>query len=200
MRSTPQTLEWYRQNETTQELGFNPDGMCLKIVRTARGLPAMFPSALSSQLATPTEHRITKIEDIFQGMVGYYDDPNDENPFGHIVTYMGRFKGVDRSDPASLICRTNSVISGRIVVVRGDFFESRWGDKFQFASNWLNGQELPVQTAKKNPLGKAASLREAVKLINRSIKHHEKAGHDRLVKALKRDRANLQKTIEKFSK
>ena len=200
MRSLEDTIKWYREHETTEELGFNPDGMCLKIVRTARGLNAMFPTALSSQEATPESHRIKNPADIRKGMVGYYDDPNDENPFGHVVTYVGRVKNEDPNSLKSLLCRTNSVVKGEIVVVRGNYFNERWGDSFQFASDWLNGQKLTLRASKKPPLGKAEGLREAVRLIDRSIKHHEKAGHLRLVEALKRDKRELKKTIKQFSK
>lgn len=200
MRSLEDTIKWYKENETAEELGFNPDGMCLKIVRTARGLNAMFPTALSSQEATPDSHRTTDPADVKKGMVGYYDDPNDENPFGHIVTYVGRVQNEDPSRQSSLLCRTNSVVKGRIVVVRGNYFEERWGDSFQFASDWLNGQKLTLRASKKPPLGKAEGLREALRLIEKAIKHHEKAGHSRLVEALKRDKRQLKATIKKFSK
>jgi hypothetical protein len=199
VRTTPEVIDWYRSHETKAELGFDPDGMCMKIVRTARGLPAMFPSALASQLATPEKNRIFSAADIRPGMVGYYDDPRDTNPFGHVVTYMAVVKDEDPSVLRSWLCRTNSVVSGKIVVVRGDYFPRHWGDDFQFASDWLNGEKLPVKASKKKPLGQAESLQKALKLIDKSIQHHEKMGHERLVTALLRDREQLEKTIKKFS-
>lgn len=201
MRNTRQTLDWYRENEVYPEaIGFDPDGMCQKIVRTARNIPAVYPSALSSQEATPEEHRIYDPADIKVGMVGYFDDPNDSNPFGHVITWSGRVAGEDRSKLSSLLARTNSVRSNRIVVVRGDYFQRYWGDAYQFSATWLNGQELLGFGAKKKaPLGKAAGLNRAVKTIEKSIEHHKKKGHKRLVRALERDLASLKETIDKFN-
>lgn len=137
-----ETLEWYRENQTTRDIGFNPDGMCLKIVRTARGIPAMYASAVQAQKATPRKHRVYKVADLRKGMVGYFDDPNDRNRFGHIATLIGRVKGSDRGYLAATLWETNSVKSGELVVVRGNYFEQHWGDKFKFGATWLNGYEL----------------------------------------------------------
>lgn len=195
-RNTAATLEWYPKHNTTAELGFNPNGMCMKICRTARNLGPMYPSALASQLATPLSKRITKLNDIKRGMVMYFDDPNDNNPFGHIVTVAGRAAPVV-SSLNDLIVWTNSVSSGRVIRVRGDYFPKHWGDEFQFAATWLNGQDLLLPGG---PLGGARGdgMRRAIREIRNLIAYHESKGHPRLVTALKRDLEELRQTLRDF--
>lgn len=151
MRNWKQTLEWYRKHQTAADLGFMPDGMCLRICRTARNLPAVYPSAVVSQKATPDEHRVHKVADLRRGMVGYFDDPNDSNQFGHIATMIGRVKGADPDDMHATLWETNSVVHGQVVVVRGDYFAQHWGDRFVFGATWLNGSVLDVPAKKKKP-------------------------------------------------
>lgn len=203
MRNVEQTVQWYKDNEVWPgSIGFDPDGMCMKICRTARALPAMYPSALSSQLATPTAHRIIRVEDITRGMVGYFDDPNDSNPFGHVVTWVGRVKSSDRSDIGTLLARTNSVYPNRIVVVRGDFFERNWGDDYQFSATWLNGQTLTGVGKKPKPrrIQKLTALNEALETLDKVIEKNKKAGNERFANALVRDRNRIKKAINQFKK
>lgn len=203
MRDTKATIEWYRSHETEKEIGFDPDGRCLQICRTARDLPAVYPSALSAQEATPEAFRVYDVADVRQGMVGFFDDPNDSNPFGHIVTWVGRVKGEDRSSLSSLLGRTNSVVSGKIVVVRGDYFEKHWGDAYQFSATWLNGYAFPDFVAKQPvpapALTKATGLRNALADLEKAANFHEGKGHTRLVKAIRRDMKSIRKTIREFS-
>lgn len=197
-RNTPDTLEWYRMEQTSPP--FDPDGMCLKICRTARNIDAMFPSALSAQQATPASKRITKVADITKGMILYYDDPRDSNPFGHIVTAAGwASEGRTLHD---LIVWTNSVRANVLVAVRGDYFPQHWGDQFQFAATWLNGQDLllPKVAAPKPPekLIRPTRLRKAIALLEDSIEFHRSQGNDRIVQALRRDIKELRRTIAEF--
>lgn len=148
MHDLHETMEWYRDHNETDELGFNPDGRCLQICRTARDLPAVYPSAKASQDATPPQFRVTKIADLRKGMVLYFDDPHDSNVFGHVATMVGRVKGFDEDSLHDVLVKTNSVKSGEIVVVRGDYFDEHWGDEFQFGAAWLNGRVLDVFTRK----------------------------------------------------
>lgn len=205
MRSVAEALEWYRNNETRAQLGYDPDGMCLKICREARGLPAVYPSAVSAQQATPGEHRVHDVSKIRKGMVVYYDDPRDENPYGHVVTVIGRVKGEDPSTLRSLLVRTNSVKADHVVVTRGDYFPQFWGDQYQFAATWLNGQALtfPEKAAPappKPPLTKAApNLRDAIEALQKAVEVHERRGNTRLVRALRRDIREIRQTIRDFS-
>jgi hypothetical protein len=142
MRDYKETIAWFPSHNTAAELGYNPNGMCLAIAHDARALPAMFPSAKSAQDHTPSQFRVTRVRDLRKGMVLYFDDPHDSNPFGHIVTMIGRVKGYDPDSLDDVLVQTNSVVSGRIVVVRASYFKAHWGDSFQFGAFWLNGSEL----------------------------------------------------------
>lgn len=141
-RDTDATLDWY--NRLHSNPPFDPDGMCQKVCRYARNIAAKFASAKESQDGTPSEHRVHNIADLRRGMVAYFDTVGDSNPFGHIVTIVGRVKGVDRNKLESLIVWTNSVKANELVKVRGNYFRDHWGDSFTFGATWLNGQELKL--------------------------------------------------------
>lgn len=150
MRDYKETLQWYRENQTAAEIGFNPDGMCLKVCRTAREIPARYLTARIAQDATPKEHRVHEVANLRRGMVGFFDDPTDSNTAGHIATMIGRVKGADVGSLHDTLWETNSVKAGELVIVRGDYFEKHWGDRFYFGATWLNGFELDIP-AKKAP-------------------------------------------------
>lgn len=137
-----ETLEWFKSHRTKELIGFDPDGMCLKIQRTARKIPARYLTARESMLATPEEHRITNVRDLRRGMVTYFADPNDNNPADHIAGMIGRVKDFNPDSLHDTLHVTNSVIADQLVVVRGSYFEEHWGDDFKFGATWLNGYEL----------------------------------------------------------
>lgn len=210
MRDTDGTIAWYRANESWPgSIGFDPDGMCLKICRTARGLPSLYPSAVAAQEATPVEHRVHEVRDLRRGMILYYDDPRDSNPHGHIVTMVGRIAGADPDNLGHVLVRTNSVVANKIVVVRGDYFQRYWGDTFQFGATWLNGQAFPefAKPAEKKkkapkaqpPLRNAKALRHAVADLEVAIAFHRARKHHALAKALQADKKALEATIAEFS-
>lgn len=142
MRPFRQVLEWYRNHQTASQLGFSPNGMCLKICRTAHGKAAVFPSAIAAQNATPAAHRVHKVRDLRRGMVIYYDESGDSNRFGHVVTMIGRVKGANLDSLHDILVETNDVKTNEVVVVRGDYFPQHWGDPFVFGATWLNGSEI----------------------------------------------------------
>lgn len=139
-RDTAATLEWYERHTTRSQLGYNPDGMCLKICREARGLPSGWASAVVAQAATPERHRVRDLTKVRPGMVMYFDDPHDGNQFGHIVTVAAVARTV--RSLADITVWSNSVRSGAVVKVTADYFPRAWGDRFQFAATWLNGEAL----------------------------------------------------------
>jgi hypothetical protein len=143
-RSWQETLVWYRTHQNKAQIGFDPDNMCLKVCRTARGIPPRYLSAKEAQDATPKEFRIYDVEDLRRSVIGFFDDPNDSNRFGHIATMIGRVKGFNPKSLHDTLWETNSVKANELVVVRGDYFERYWGDKFKFGATWLNGYELDV--------------------------------------------------------
>ncbi len=148
IRNWREALFWYQTNQMTSQIGFNPDGMCLKVCRTARNIPAKHLTAKEAQDATPPEFRIHKVRDFRKGMIAYFDDPDDSNKAGHIVTIIGRVRGVDLDSLDSVLTETNSVVSGELVVVRASYYAEHWGDTFQFATNFLNGVEFDFAGSK----------------------------------------------------
>lgn len=144
IRTWAGALSWYRSHTTAQQIGFNPDGMCLKVCRMARNIPAKYLTAKEAQDATPEDHRVHAIRDLRRGMVLYHDDPSDSNRAGHITTLAGRVRGFDPDSLHDLLTWTNSVVPGKLVLVRGDYFQEHWGDKFKFGATILNGVELDV--------------------------------------------------------
>lgn len=147
-RDWRETLVWYRTHRTSSQIGFDPDGMCLKVCRTARNIGPMFQTARQAMLATPTEHRVTAVRDLRRSMVMYFADPKDGNPADHIVTMIGRVKGYDKDSLHDVLVETNSVKANELVVVRGDYFQKHWGDPFKFGATWLNGVVLDVPSSK----------------------------------------------------
>lgn len=137
-----ETLEWYRTHQTAREIGFNPDGMCLKVCRTARKIGPKYLSAKNAQDATPAKDRVKQVSMLRKGMVLYFDDPKDSNKAGHIVTMIGRVKDGDVNDLDNVLVETNSVKKGELVVVRASYFKKYWGDSFQFGADSLNGVQI----------------------------------------------------------
>lgn len=201
-RDVAGTLDWYAKHQTTAQIGFNPNGMCLKVCRTARNIGAMYPSAIAAQVATPSAHRITDVSKIKQGHIMYFDDPKDDNPFGHIVTVQGRVKDADPHKLADLLLWTNSVVSGRLVLVRGNYFTKHWGDHFQFGADWLNGVRLDMpKKPKPERLGKGKIERlentiGELRIIRADMRAN---GKDRIADALTRDIKELKETLKKWS-
>lgn len=154
MRDWKGDLEWYRTHNTTAQIGFNPDGMCLAVCRTSRDIGPRYASAKQAQDATPKQFRVYKIRDLRKGMKIFVDDPNDSNKFGHIVTMAGRVAGFQWDDPNDILVWTNSVVSGRLVLVRLTYFREHWGDSFQFGAFWLNGVEFDYPGWKHDGRGK----------------------------------------------
>lgn len=200
-RNTEQTLAWLRNQHDIGSTAWR--AKCLQATRTARNLPAVYPSALAAQHATPMSDRVYDRDQWVPGMVVFIDDPDDSNPFGHVVTLR---TGPKASSP--LLTWTNDAfVSGGISCVDVDWFERHWGDKVQFASRSLNGfaLDLPEMTAPKHPRPKpplrasAVNLEYAIHRLEKAIAFHQEKGHTRLVKALRADVAEIRETIKRFS-
>lgn len=177
--------------------------MCLSLQRQARGLPAVYPSALSAALATPKSERVTKVADLRHGMIAYSDDPNDSNPAGHVY-YIAGWSG-PKSDPSNLLTWSNDVTSwyGGVGLVPITYYKANWGDGFQFGATWLNGYDFADFNKAPKPEPHRAKLGDnyahALDDIERALAYHRKKGHKRLVKALERDVARMKRRIERFS-
>lgn len=185
-----------RQHDT----GANWRAMCLSLQRNARGLPAVYPSALSAQRATPVSERVNRIADLKRGMVAYSDDPSDSNPWGHIYFIIGRkSRKVSRSDPSNILCWSNDVVAGKsgaVGVVALTFFRANWGDGFQFGATWLNGYDFaefdkaPKPVANRGTLSK--NYEHAIEDVEREIRRIRGTGHPRILELLESDLTRMK--------
>lgn len=193
-KSTKETLDFLRHEN--QRGATNWGALCLKLQRTARGIPAMFPTALAAANGTPRDHRFYELDQVTRGMVAYFDDPRDSNPYGHITCVAGR------DEDGELLHWTNDASGrGRVSLVRHSFFRQYWGDQFSFAADWLNGQDLPLPQKKVKPAPKPSlgvNLQNAIESIDKAIAYHKRENHPVLVKALQRDRRELVETRNKY--
>lgn len=175
MRDFHEALAWYESHKTTKQIGFNPDGMCLKICRTARNIGSKYGTAKQAQDATPEKYRVHRVRDLRKGMVLFFDDPNDSNKAGHITTMAGRVKGGDPDNLHDVLVWTNSVVKGQLVVVRADYFLQHWGDPFQFGAWILNGVALDYAHGKSNVAAfKKGGPQWDVKLLDKAISNGRK--------------------------
>lgn len=192
--------------------------LCLSLARQAPGLPAIYLSAKAAMDATPKARRYP-LAKARRAMVAYFDDPTDSNPFAHIVTIAGWdgctacWDGSPDDDPAHqhtgdlndlLVWSNDAKRTGGVDLVRASFFPTHWGDPFKFATDWLNGYDLPGYDpdAKPTPapgretLGK--NYDHAIADVRRAIRVHRRAGHTRVVAALAKDLARMKATRAKF--
>lgn len=199
-RNTPDTLAWLKHQH---DIGAsNWKSKCLMLQREARGLPSVFPSALAAANATPMSERVYDISKVQQGMVGYADDPNDSNPFGHIYSFRAKIA-------SGWVVWTNDALgAGRVWCVGYDWFRTHWGDSFKFAATSLNGFDLLLpskptlakpSTHPAPPVGKATltNLDYAIHRLDKAIVWHEKHHHPVIVRELKKDRARIVETKRK---
>lgn len=182
--------------------------LCLSLARQAAGLPAVYPSARAAMEATPSTYRRT-LAQAERGMVAYFADPTDGNPYDHIVTVAGWAQGPRTLDNL-LVWSNDAARSGGVDLVRASFFPSRWGDPFAFATPWLNGYLLPgfgagsapEEPAKPDPnrptLG--ANYAAAIEDVTRALRRHRKAGHLQLAARLERDLERMHRLYDRHRK
>lgn len=207
-RDTDATIEWLRADRARGSRAWR--GLCQMRVRSARNLPALYPSAFAAMVATPMSKRVD-IKDATKGMIGYADDPNDSNKFGHVFTFVGRESGTG----IPLVDTNDALIVGGGSVVRYDWFESHWGDRFQFASTTCNGFDLIIgggtkPAPDKNPEPKpvpeikAENFDYATHRLEKSLVWHEKHGFPGLARRIRREMRDLealkQRSIERRQK
>lgn len=195
MRDWRGDLEWYRTHQTTSQIGFNPDGMCLKVCRTSRDIASKYMTAKECQDAVPKELRITRVRDWRKGMKLFVDTVGDSNTAGHIVTIVGRAKGFEWDDPNDVIVETNSVVSGQLVRVRATYFTQHWGDRINFAAPWINGVELDYPGWKHDDVGKDAPERPKKDKAPR-IQNFRESGNEWNVNILDRSVAGGRRDVE----
>lgn len=177
--------------------------LCLSLARQAPRLPAIYPSARAAMLATPKDRRYPLAE-ARRGMVAYFSDPNDSNTADHIVTLAG-WDGKQRDLDDLLTFTNDAKRSGGVDVVRASFFPQHWGDPFVFATDWLNGYDLPGydDDAKPTPapgretLG--ANYDHAIEDLRREMRKQRAAGNTTLVNMLAKDLAHMKRAAARFA-
>lgn len=193
MRTTNEAIAWLRADRKSGSRAWR--GLCQMRVRSARGIPAVYPSAFAAMVATPMSERVYNLDKITRGMVGYADDPNDSNKYGHVFTFVGRTK----DDNTLLVDTNDALILGGGSVVRYDWFASHWGDRFQFAGTSINGFDLDLPDVKKKndhpePQSEptTGNLDYAIHRLGKAVAWHEKQGHKVVAARIRQEIADLR--------
>lgn len=184
LQHTTESDDWFRK--------------CLVLQRTARGIPALAPSAIAAAALTPESERVYLIDDLRRGMVGYCDDPYDSNASGHIFYILGRDK------ENRILTWSNDVKgTGKVDVVYLDFYKARWGDTFQFGATWLNGYDFSDFNKPAEPVKHFSSLGDrylsAIDDLKKIRVDKEKRNNKQLVRVLTRDIDRMEKHYEKYA-
>lgn len=130
--TTPQTFEFLREQERTDADWFR---LCLGLQRTARGLPAVAPSAIASAGMVPRGERVTKLAQLSRGMAAYWR----VGDFGHIAAVIRRRPGTATQTPIDSSDAPASHGVGRVPV---EWFAEHWGADFLFGAYSINGFDL----------------------------------------------------------
>lgn len=171
---------------------------CLVLQRSARGIPALAPTAYSAAMLTPESERIPHMKDWRRGMVGFSEDPNDPDDAGHVFYVIGRNKS------SVILSWTNDAHEpGHVDVVPVDFYESAWKHRIMFAATWLNGydfsdfNEPPKPVKNYNTLGDRYA--DAIDELIRIRERKQKKGAKKVVAVLNRDIARMRKHLDRFA-
>jgi len=184
--NTRESIAWLRHQ---REIGASWNQLCLALTRSAREIPPLYPSALAAQLATPMEDRIRGQKNWRRGMVAYFDNATDGNPYGHIATLALRNRN------GSWLAWSN-IVGGAIRLVPITLFTRSWGDPAQFAAVSLNGYDLKgfeEQTRVKSRKPTGDALRHAVKTLRTEAEIREKRGFEARAQALRKDIETLRR-------
>jgi hypothetical protein len=157
--------------------------LCLALTRTARDIPPRYPSALAAQLATPAEDRIRDQKNWRRGMVAFFDNASDGNPYGHIATLATR-------DRNGIWLTWSNIVGGAVRLVPITLFTHGWGDPAQFAAVSLNGYDLKgfeTQTSVKSKATREGALANAVRTLRTEAEIQDKREHPARAKALRKD-------------
>jgi hypothetical protein len=177
--------------------------LCLSLARQAPGLPGGIPSAHAAALMTPQAHRVHDVSKLRRGMVIYYADFNDDNPFDHVDTMAGWHTPSPTHDLHDTATWTNDIVrDGGVDLVRGDLVPQEWGDPFWFGAISLSGFMLPgyedPRAPQPTPLTIGQNLDDAIMAVRRGIRFHRREEHPKRVAALVKDLTELQETRKQF--
>lgn len=169
---------------------------CLSLQRQARGLPAVYPTAMSAALATPESERVYKKEDLRRGMVAYCYNPDIPGTAGHIFAINGGRKS------GGLLTTTNDAeAAGYVSVVPFEFYERVWGHKFQFGATCLNGYDFSDFNKAPEPIHQGTlgeRYEKAIDDLQRIERKKRNNGLDKLADAIHRDIVRMQRKLERW--
>lgn len=172
--------------------------LCLKAQRELRGIPMMFPTALSASNATPVSERVYEPADFRRGMVAFSYDPNIPGTAGHVFAIVGRDKR------GNVLTGTNDAYDlGVMDYVPLSFYTNHWGHKLQFAATWLNGYDFADFNEPPKPVypgGLGDQYRHALEILV-DVFHKKRAKYGPshpLVLALHKDIERMRRKLERF--
>ena len=114
MNTPVQAVAFYKKQRDTGSKSWK--GLCMKLARSAYGFDTgIYPSALACMVATPKKYRVTALKDVKVGMLGFFVDPDDDNPFEHIAACVGHNK-------EGLPIWGTNLADGSVAFVGHDFF------------------------------------------------------------------------------
>ncbi len=173
--------------------------LCLKLQRTARGLPAVYPTAFSASMAVPDSEKITNTKDLKRGMVAFSYDPTIPGTAGHIFFIVGRSKN------GTLLTSSNDVkAAGFVDVVPFQFYQKIWRQTFQFGATHLNNYDFSDFNAKPEPVRKGTLGDQYLGAIDdleriRRAKLKKWGENSPLILALDRDINRMNIKAERFN-
>lgn len=179
-------------------------GMCESLQRQAHGFAAAFASAYAHMVATPLKERVDPREAPISAFV-FVDDPNDSNPFGHIVGKWGHGDGTLNDIPVV----TNDVNdtktnydAGNVTVCPLGWFPNHWGDGVKFATTWFGGTEIPTYEPESAEEDTAEWVKVAIEraravieMMRKALRDNDESTHPRHERALNREIADQQQII-----
>lgn len=188
MNTTEQTVAFLKKKRDSGTRNYK--GLCMRLAREARGFDyGIYPSALSCMLATPKKYRVTDQKKVKVGMVGFFVDPDDSNPYEHIATCVGHDKD---GDP---IWGTN-LADGSVRFVSHRYFARHWGDHFKFAASSL-GTHV-IEDLQPKPVERGKRLKKTIRELEKIAKQQRKLGREGIARRLDRDIADLRDTLKRL--
>lgn len=165
---------------------------CLILQRTARGIPAVFPSAYAAAVGTPESERVYLEDHFRRGMVGFSKGTDSA---GHIFYIAGR------DHNGTVMAWTNDKRHGMVDLVPMSFFEDVWHHKILFAATYLNGYDFRDFNKPPKPvhatLGK--NFDAGIQSLEKALEYHKRHNHDSLVALLTKDIKRMKKQLERHS-
>jgi len=160
-----------------------------------------FMSAFAHMIATPKSERIDPREAPISAFI-FVDDPNDSNPFGHVVGKWDHAKVLEEIPVVTNDVSDNEAgyDAGNVTVVPLGWFPPHWGDAIQFATLWFGAHEIPTVVSPKQDTAKwieqsIVRAEGVVELMKKALRDNDGKQHPRHERAIQREIADQRKVI-----